>query len=547
MGKNVLFSNKLEKKTYEGGKAYASTFEDKLCTIFTLGMLNNRFYDNAQDIVNDMDDIFREALIICPELATKYAVYSAEVLRMKLMPTVWLVYVSTLNDKTLFKKAFPRIIGTNIKMLHDFCDICRKTTIRPGGHQYQKIRNTNRGIGSSLKKTINAHLNNIMNDYNVTRFTGKLEDICHLTRIKDTNNTKAYLQYIFKPKNQKRRLTFKRAKVLQETIDILSGEHNEEDLQKALDNIKKAHIQMDEIKFTFGNLNQEELKKVYLYFVPTLSYAALISNLVAIERVFATSSHVEETYNRTYGELKQVKVDEVQMPNDFVKLVANRIEDVNAYKKSGLFFLRLYAASKMVLTTEWYQALNNTFKKVANEVFSDVPDTIKMKCSADTSGSMSTSITNNIDAEDIAAYMTAACTLSIKGCSAYATATITKQVKLRSDNIEICAEDIRNTETGYGTNFETLLKNYNNENIILLITDCQQSDNVYKKWKNLNKPENAKFIIWDVVGYYGRNVISETDPSFLYIRGFSDRTISTVSNLILGKAGQKEIVHSIEL
>ena len=142
-------------QTYEKGKAYVTTLEDNLCTIFTLGSFQNRFYETAEEAIKDIDNILRKALQECPELATKYAVYSAETLRMKLMPTLWLVYLSTLDDKTLLQKAFPRIIGNNVKLLHDFVDICRNTNIRPGGHMRQRIKGTNRGLGSGLKKLIN--------------------------------------------------------------------------------------------------------------------------------------------------------------------------------------------------------------------------------------------------------------------------------------------------------------------------------------------------------------------------------------------------------
>ena len=539
-----------EKTTHQGGYAYKTTFEDDLCTLFTIGSLHGRFYEDATTAIKDMDNTFKKALNECPELATKYAVYSAETLRMKLIPTLWLVYISTLEDKTLFNKAFPRIIGTNIKMLHDFIEICRTTNIRPGGHMSQKVKQTNRGIGSSIKKTINTHLNKIMNDYNVTRFTGKLEDICHLTRIKDNESNVNYLKYIFKPKNNARRLTFERAILLQDTIDILSkDERAEDEFKRALENIAKAKIQMDEIKFTFGKLSKDELQKVYEHFLPTLSYAALVTNLSAIERVYATSWDYDNNYFNG-SSFKQKVVLETDIPKHIVDLVAKRLSDVNSFLRSGLFFMRLYIASKMIVTTEWSLAMNKVFKEVANKAFDGIPETMRVRCSADTSGSMSSPITNNskVEAIDVAAYLTAACALSIPSANAYATATYTKQVNLKSTEIEQCAEAIKNTDVGYGTYFESLLKGYKGENIVLLITDTQQSSNVNKYWKQLNnKPNDAKFIIWDIVGYAQHNVISNNDPSFIYIRGYSDRNLQLVNDIITGKAGQKEVVHQVVL
>lgn len=532
--------------TYENGKAYASSIEDDLCTIFTLGGLNGSFYESASVAIDKTQIILQYALAKCPELATKYAIYAAETLRMKLMPTIWLVYLSTLNDKTLFKKAFPRIINKNIKLLHDFVNICRNSSIRPGGHMKQRIKNSNTGIGSGVKKVINNYLYEIMNDYNVTRFTGKLEDICHLTRIKDTNEVKKYLDYIFKPKGQERRLTFDRAKYLNEVIQILSntedGFPTEAQLNVVSEHIQKYKIQMDEIKFTFGNLSSETLKKVYSYFIPTLSYAALIINLVAIERVWATSI---QSVNKT--RYTQDVVLETNIPSDIVSIVEKRIKDIKAYRNSGLFFMRLYEASQLVCTAKWRKALSDVFLIAAREAFKDI-NNIKIRVSADTSGSMTQSVKNlNITPVEIASYFTAACVMSIPNTKAYATATITKEVPLITDNVVLNAEEIMNTNVGYGTNFETLLKGYNGENIVLIITDTQQNGDVEAMWQTLpNKPEGAKFIIWDVVGYLKHNVISK-DPTMLYLRGYSDRMISLVSNLILGKAGQKNVVNSITL
>lgn len=538
--------------TYEGGQAYVTDLEFNLCTIFTLGCHNGEFYEDAQTAVNKANDVLTTALNTCPELATKYAVYAAETLRMKLMPTVWLVYLSTLQDKTLFKKAFPRIINKNIKLLFDFIEICRNTTIRPGGHMKQKIKNNNRGVGSGIKKVINNYLYEIMNDYNVTRFTGKLEDICHVTRIKDTESSKKYLDYIFKPKNSDRRLTFDRARYLDETIKILQLpaqgiEITEAQLNMVMEYIQKYKIQMDEIKFTFGSLPEFILKAVYTFFVPTLSYAALIINLVAIERVWATSTRI---INRTRqgAQYAAKEVLETNVPQELVDIVSKKIMNIDAYKRSGLFFMRLFAASRMIKTSAWIKALNSVFETVAKEVFKEIPNDMRVRVSADTSGSMTTTINgSSVTAGEVAAYFTAACAISIPNTKAFATATITKEVPIVTNNITVEANNIMRTDTGYGTNFSTLLKHYNGENIVLLITDTQQSDNVERAWQKLaNKSANAKFIIWDVVGYLHNNCISK-DPTMLYIHGYSDSTISLVSNLILGKAGQTDVVKTVQL
>ena len=99
---------------------------------------------------------------------------------------IWLAYVSTLEDKTLFEVAFDKIIKTP-KMLYDFMEIIRKTDIR-------------QGLGRNVKRVMNTWLHNHLNDYQATRNKGKLSEIIKVTRpvFKEDTDFQAYMQYISK-------------------------------------------------------------------------------------------------------------------------------------------------------------------------------------------------------------------------------------------------------------------------------------------------------------------------------------------------------------
>lgn len=549
--------------TFEGGKAYSLNFEEKLCNAFTLGLIQGNFYTTKDDTVKAARELFQEAIVQNPELATKYAVYSAETLGMKFMPILWLVYLSSMTDKTLFRKAYPRIFSNNVKLVHDFVDLCRNSDIRPGGIHKQKIKGTNRGLGQSLKKSINQWVYNVVNDYNVTRFTGDFENICRLTRPEDkmvtrVNNKgekyqlaiKPYLEYIFKPREGGRRLTFKRAQVLQETINILQNQNRSyEEFQIALRNIEHFTLQMDEIKFTFGKLNRNELQTVYMYFVPGLRYAALVSNLVAIERAFATSTR-KVSKRDPMGSNKyfdQVEVLETNIPKELIDIVSKKLANFDDYKASKMLFFRLLTAHEMCITSEWKKALNEVLKQAGKYAFADIPENRRIRCSADTSGSMGVLVTNTLSAVDVASYLTAAVTLSTPNTKAYATATHTKVVPLTSDNLVDCAIKIKNSDVGYGTNFETLLDGYNGEDVVIIVTDGQQSDNMERKWQKLcNRPANSKLIIWHVAGWDYFNKISN-DASVMYLKGYSDGLLNVLANVITGKAGQPEVIKNVTL
>lgn len=561
--------------TFEGGKAYNMDLEEKLCSAFTMGLIQGNFYTSQEEVIKNCRDLFTEALDKAPELATKYAVYGAETLGMKLFPTLWLVYLSTMDKKDLFKKAFPRIIGTNVKMMHDFVDICRTSDIRPGGIHNQKIKGTNRGMGQGVKKVINRHTYNIINDYNATRFTGDWEDILLLTRPEDkqiqrtngagdayTVDTTQLFQYIFKPKVKEmvdgkaviktlpRRLTFERARVLQQTIDILQNPNRTAlEFVVALENIKAQKLQMDEIKFTFGKLSQDEKKKVYEYFLPGLRYAALVTNLVSIERAFATNtrkiSKLDPMGSGKYFD--QTEVLETNIPAELIVVVANKLKNFEDYKASKMLFFRLLTASEMILTREWKKALNEVLGQAGKVAFAELPADRKVRCGADTSGSMGTKVTTSLSALDVASYLTAAITLSVPNTKAYAVADYTKVVPLASDDLVDSATRIMRTDVGYGTRFETLLDGYNGEDVVILVTDGMQSDNMELKWKSLpNRPANSKLIIWHVAGWnYGTKIAK--DPSVMFLKGYSDGLLKVLSNLITGKAGQPEVARSIVL
>lgn len=544
----------------QGGTAYTLTYEEELCNAFTLGLLRGTFYTDQEEMIKHSRDLFEKASMDNPVIATKYAIYAAETLGMKLMPVIWLVYLSALDDKKLFKRAFPRIIGKNVKLLHDFVELCRNSDIRPGGIHHQKIKGTNRGLGQALKKTINELMYNQLNDYNVTRFTSKLEDVCRLTRPEDKKvkrqNTKGelydvdlkpYFEYIFKPKTGARRLTFERAKVLQETIDILQNKNKTiEEFQKALDNIKNQKLQMDEIKFTFGGLTVEEKQSVFAYFLPGLRYAALVSNLVAIERAFATRTQkIQKLDPMGSGKyFNQLEVLETNIPKGIIDIVAKKLASFDDYKASKMLFFGLLTAHEMIITSEWKIALNETLKKAGKIAFADLPEGRTIRCSADTSGSMSTKVTNSLQAVDVASYLTAAVALST-GAKAYATADYTKTVALSNDNLVDCAVKIKQTNVGFGTFFESLLDGYNGEDVTIIITDGMQSDNMEAKWKHLtNKPKGAKLVVWHVVGYPYK---ISTDPNIIYLKGYSDSLLMALSNIITGKAGQADVVRNIKI
>ena len=514
-----------ETTTYEGGKSYVRPFKETVAEFFSLGLLNGNFYESEKQVLQNAKHIFEKALVECPEFATKAAIYGNNENSLKLVPMIWLAYVSTLEDKTLFKKAFNKIIR-NPKMLYDFMELIRKTEIR-------------QGLGRSVKTAMNNWLEENLNEYQVSRNKNKLLDIIKVTRpnFNGKEDLQKYMAYISKDE-----LTFERAIVLKETIEELQkGNYND----KVKTNIKNHRLQLEELKHSTANLSDEDKKNLYKDMYETLNYAALILNLVALERVFATKTRKVSKYSSAAGSFSQNEIIETDIPDEIIKMVVAKIEDVNAYKRSNMLPFALLNASTMVVTPEFKTAVYNMFKTSCKEAFKISKDNTVL-VGVDTSGSMHSPVSNeHLQAVDVASLFGSMIKKAYTPANIYAVATYCKPVNVNAqDSIEDMSKKIRNVDVGYGTNFETILKNYNQEKYVIIITDSEQSDNFERIWRKTNKPEGAKVIVWQLRPY-GR-VISK-DADFIYLQGYSDRMFALIKKIIENGTTQIDEIEKIEL
>lgn len=515
------------KINFEGGVGYELDFKEKLVEFFSLGLLNGNFYQTQEEVLKNGKELFEEALEKCPEFATKCAIYGNNVNSMKLVPTIWLVYLSTLEDKTLFKKAFPRIIR-NPKMLHDFMEIARKGGIR-------------QGLGRSIKKAINDWLVENLNEYQVSRNKGKLKDVVKVTRPNFKGEEfQNYMKYLIKDE-----ITFDRAKALKEVIAFMEeGKLNETTLEL----IEKYRLQLEELKHSVHHLSQEDKKSLYTKMYKGLNYTALVLNLVALERVFATKTQVVYNgiyQNGRYKMIKQTKVVETDIPAYLVDFLSQRLSDVEAYRRSNMLPFALINASRLVVTPEFKSALAKLFQTVSEEAFS-LPSNEKLFVVVDTSASMREAVndTGSLSCVDVASLFGSLMKKSHSNTRVFAVATDMKEVELhKQDNVFTMAKQIENTKVGFGTRFEQIMRHYNDEKYIVLITDSVQADNLEREFLR-KRAKGAKLIVWQLIPYGTR--ISK-NPSVIYTYGYSDRALSLIKNIIEGRGLQIEEIEKIEL
>jgi TROVE domain. len=549
--------------TQEGGVAYANTFKEDVQEVFTLGLLNGNFYTSQEEALVHCRELFEKALEVCPDFATKCAIYGSTEANLKLIPTIWAVYVSTLDDKSLFKSAFPRIIR-NFNMLYDFMEICRKGGIR-------------KGLGRGIKKAINDKFIAMLNEYHATRSKTMLSEIAKATRpdCKEEGFQKLmkYVSY--------GELAFPRAIALKTVIasleegtysvamDMLVRENNMqlEELKHALKGLtakdKERFKELNKIKgtpFISGKeieeliileakqskaLSVEDKQRLYATIYSRLSYTSLILNLVALERVYATKSYLQNEYNRNRGTyIMQEKVTETDIPDGVLEMVADRIADEKAYRKSHMLPFALINAERMVVTPEFKNAIGKLLKIVAQNAFNIDPKK-KLIVGVDTSGSMDSEVVPGLSNVRVASLFGAMVKKAHTDTKVCAIASFCKEVPVtKQEDVFAMSKKIQDTNVNHGTEFEKLMGEYDGEDYVVLITDNQPADNLEARWLRAKRPNGAKLIVWQV-SMSGHKI--SKDKSVVYIQGYSDKLIGLIQNIIEGKSNQTELIEAINL
>lgn len=551
-------------RTHEGGLAYANTLKEDLQEVFTLGLLNGNFYTSQEEVLINCRNLFEKALKVSPEYATKGAIYGSTEANSKLTPTIWAVYVSTLADKRIFKSAFPRIIR-NFNMLYDFMEICRKGGIRMG-------------LGRGIKKAINDRFISMLNEYHATRSKNMLSEIAKATRPNcNEEGFQKLMKYISYGE-----LTLPRAIALKTVIasleegtysvamDMLVRENNMqlEELKHALKGLttkgKERLKELNKIKGTpfisdkeleeltileekqSHTLYTEDKKRLYATIYSKLNYSALILNLVALERVYATKSNFIEEYNRNRcAYIVQEKVIETDIPDDVLEMVADRIVDEKAYRRSHMLPFALINAERMVVTPEFKNAIGKLLKVVAQNAF-NIDINKKILLGVDTSGSMGNQVVPGLTNVQIASLFGSMVKKAHTNTKVCAVATYCGEVAVtKQDDVFNMAEKIKNTNVGHGTEFEELMGEYNGEDFVILITDNEPADNLEASWlSSKRRPNGSKLIIWQI-SLSGHKI--SKDKSVVYIQGYSDKLIGLIQNIIEGKSNQTELIEAISL
>lgn len=155
-----LFEKKNQATTtnFDSYPAYrVSLYEDYTQMILT-NTIGNTFYANQDKLLDCSIELHKAMLKKDPEFMMKAAIYGRTRNMMRLQPIMAVAFLSTINDKSYFRRAFNEVIKTPNDLI-DFMTIVGN------------IRN-GRGLGRAVKGAINNYLNNL-DEYRIVKYGSK--------------------------------------------------------------------------------------------------------------------------------------------------------------------------------------------------------------------------------------------------------------------------------------------------------------------------------------------------------------------------------------
>lgn len=472
---------------YQGGIAYDLSLAEKVTQMARLGLIQNTFYEDEKFVALQSMDTLKRAIASIPTHVANEAMIGRKQYQMKFMPVLMLVYLSLLNDSREFERAFPDVILT-AKDLHVFLDLVRKGGIR-------------QGTTRKIRRAINAWLNTRLTEKMATRSRNMLKDIIKCSRPNPSGESEAYanaLTYIAKGE-----LTLPRAVALKDVLASLEKDDVSPDTIRLIDEYR---MELEELKSALGSLSTANKQLIYEHFIPHFGYAALTINLVNIERAFRPN-----------------------LPAHIKEMVQEKLSRIDEYKRSRMLPFGLITARQMTSVPEWKAALDSVIQSAVSSAFG-IQDRVLV--AVDGSGSMRMhSITPHLTAADASNVFGAVVTLSnVDKVDLVAFGSRSASVRVNTDNVFELADDIERSASG-GTYMESILRHYNGQKYVLIITDNEQADNFESKWARMDRPDGAKVIVWQTVGYPHK--LSKRDD-VVHVYGYSMNVLNLIKGIVEG-------------
>ncbi|MCX7748138.1 MAG: hypothetical protein N2645_14820 [Clostridia bacterium] len=508
---------------FEWSEVFEINFKETVTEMFCLGLINGNYFGEQEEIVRATRSIMERALKECPKWTTQCAIYGQENNNIKIIPILWLVYLSTLPEKTLFEKAFPRIIVSPAR-LYNFLMLTRKAGIR-------------QGMGRSVKRVVNFWLNEKLNDDDAVRYKAKLKEIVKTTRPIAVEKIQPYIAYVLKGDDE----AFARASAIKKVYKGLKeGNVN----ASIFGLIKEYGLKFNDLKHIFSGLTRIQRKTIFEFLIYGLKYNELAENLTVIENAFDDALITQDVMT-SKSILGQSEAVSFKIPMELVNEISRKLRDYEAFRRSKMLPFELIAVKEKIRVVSWKNSLDEVLQKSGREVF-NVPGNIGIRVGVDTSHSMSSNVTSSLTQLDIASLFSSMVHMSIRKAEVYATGSISKKVEIKKYNgLYENAQMIKDTKVGCGNRFETLLDGYQGEKYVLLITGGKKCDELKSRWIRLKgRPRGSKLMIWHIKGY--EHYLTRRND-IVCLNGYNDRVLYVLKNIIEDIADRGLQIESIQI
>ena len=187
--KNLIRSayNSADHLNKERHPSFSRPLREQFIQALLTNTIENVFYANKNELLKESLDIHEKMLDKDADFYCEQVIKARNEGCMRLQPILGLVYLSTLKNKKLFRKAFHKVIQTP-KDLQGFIDLCRCAGIREG-------------IGSSIKKEIILWLNENLTPYWALKYRKAVVDAVRISRPSEANlnsKIKKLVNYLMK-------------------------------------------------------------------------------------------------------------------------------------------------------------------------------------------------------------------------------------------------------------------------------------------------------------------------------------------------------------
>ncbi|HKX85000.1 MAG TPA: TROVE domain-containing protein [Pyrinomonadaceae bacterium] len=493
-----MFTPKADTINEAGGKAYKLSPKQALAQYAATGCFNNTFYSTAGE---QLDNVLALANEVDAEFVAKAAIFIREKGHMKDMPA-FLVAVLSIKDKTLFERAFPRVID-NGKMLRNFVQIMRSGAVG------------RKSLGSLPKRLVREWFEKRASELIFKQSVGQAPSIADIVKMVHP-----------KPSDAEREALF----------GYFIG--REIDADKLPEIVKRFE--------RFKNGDSPELPDVPFQMLTALTLGA--KEWVSIAR--------NAPWQMTRMNLNTFERHGVFADKALVKIIADRLRDRDSIRKARVFPYQLLSAFKAAeankeIPREITEALQDAME-IATENVPEING--KVWIFPDVSGSMHSAVTgyrkgstSTIRCLDVAALIAAA--ILRKNPSAEIIPFSDDIVKARlnpRDSVMTNAQNLASLPSG-GTNCSAPLRELNRRNangdIVIYISDNESWMDSANRWNSGTKTmeawnkfklrnRDAKLICIDLQPNAHTQARERAD--ILNIGGFSDQVFTLISDFSNG-------------